>query len=640
MAITNLTVTSAPKNYIGNYKLDVDTTGYSTYANGAAIPTNGTGGTPTLTFTTSATSPLRGAKSGIITPGALGNGVSYAFTIDAADEGKGFAITFDYAISSGTMVTGDYVVYVYDVTNSQMIQPYGYQLPSVTSGQYLGTFTSNANSASYRLIIHQAVASTATLKIDNVSVSTQIAIQGMAGSDWKSDQTFVPNNFGVVSVNSLYYQRVGDSMHVRGYFTPGTAAAATASISLPSGFNLDSSKMSATANSTFLGIYIDGASVNASFFSSAGQSGAIFYDGSDTSKVYFGHLVGSGPFVKDNASAIANASQPMLVDFTVPIAGWSSNVTMAQSSTFKISSYLANGTRVTATPTALGQYRSYVRAASANTYTDSAPTVAPNVSDGIKLMSSGAYGTADTTGNISRYEIFVGKNKNIKTEFYASTGRTGYVDTSVWNYSTNSSNGTQKNYDPTTGILEVVVYNDGVGTSSMNLGTINQGFNSVSTAYFDVVVSENALAVGVQAPRSEVWLTQGNGHGSTNTKIRRFVNLDKNIGNDITYTDDAALGASLKINSDGVYAITYMDYATASTAIYGMSVNTTQPTISITGITRSNILALVVALSTFRTPVSVTTNLKAGDVIRPHDDGNLNDTDPTYNYFKIVKVSN
>jgi hypothetical protein len=643
MSLTNLTITSAAKNYITNSTFDVDTTGYATYADGAATPVDGTGGSPTLTLTASTSSPLRGAKSGLITAGALGNGVSFDFSIDAADKGKTLAISFDYAIASGTMVTGDYTVYVYDVTNSQMIQPYGYQIPSVSQGTFLATFPTNSNSTSYRLIINQSVSSTANIKIDNVSVSAQQAIQGMAGSGW---QQYTPTftNFGTPTNVFFQWRQVGDTMEIMGTFTPGSVAASVARVSIPSPYLFDTTKLSSSGSivgHTTDAVTVTSGNVNATY---------VFVANGQTSNLSFGG-VGNGSslnnLTEQTSTSIFSSSSAISLWAKVPIAGWSSNVTMANSSTFRISSYLANGSRVTGTaPTALGQYRSYLRNANANTFTETsgAPTTAPTASDGIKIYAGNAYSSADTANSPTRYEIFVGKNKNVRVDWYGTSGRTGYFDASPkTGGSGNLDYGYVTSYDPTTGILVVSPFRFYSGTTGHQAG-VNDIVSGQSSAYFDVTVSENALAVGVQAPRSEVYVDTPNGYGSTNTKIRRFTTVQANTGTAITYTDSATLGGSFTINEDGVYAISYVDRCSGTTGRHGISVSTTAPTTAIDsltyaagyrGMTQSGQFGAVNAFNEF----NKTLILRSGDVVRAHTDGVPSSTD-TASFFSITKVSN
>jgi hypothetical protein len=186
-------------------------------------------------------------------------------------------------------------------------------------------------------------------------------------------------------------------------------------------------------------------------------------------------------------------------NFEVPIAGWSSNVTMAASSTFKVSSYLANGTRVVGVaPQNLGEYRTLLRAANTVSFSDSAPAILPNASDGVAIYSGNGVGTADTATNPTRYDVFIGKNKNYKVSYYGSTGRTVAVDAKGKQPTSAQYIGYDEFYDPTTGILQLLQNPGGTVTAQYSAST----FGSAVTGpiYFDITVSENALAVGMGNP--------------------------------------------------------------------------------------------------------------------------------------------
>lgn len=188
------------KNNILNKDAETDTTGWATYFNTAAnIPSNGTGGTATgLTFARSATAPLRDVASFLLTQAnstsLQGKGVSYDFTIDSADQAKQHSISFDYNASStfiasdgktaplgdGTTTTNagnsDIQVFLYDKTNAILIPV---STPTINSNgannfTFNGSFTTNANSTSYRLIFHvtttSANATGWAFKFDNVYV--------------------------------------------------------------------------------------------------------------------------------------------------------------------------------------------------------------------------------------------------------------------------------------------------------------------------------------------------------------------------------------------------------------------------------------------------------------------------------------
>lgn len=112
----------------------------------------------------------------------------------------------------------------------------------------------------------------------------------------------------------------------------------------------------------------------------------------------------------------------------------------------------------------------------------------------------------------------------------------------------------------------------------------------------------------------------GNGHGSTNTQIRRFVTTMTNTGTSITYADSETLGATFTINDTGIYSITYMDGNDAGTAGFGLSVNSTELTTHVSGIAVANRLGYVGNSGTdySRKMISITKRFVATDIIRPH----------------------
>jgi hypothetical protein len=135
--------------------------------------------------------------------------------------------------------------------------------------------------------------------------------------------------------------------------------------------------------------------------------------------------------------------------------------------------------------------------------------------------------------------------------------------------------------------------------------------------------------------RSMVRLNTANGYGSTNTRIRRFTNLVKNQGDDITYADSATLGALFTINEAGVYAISYSENFT--NAYLGVSLNSTQLTTDITAITTADVLTIAfTAISNGIGAVAWTGYLLPGDLIRPH--GNAAAAGATPAQFTIARV--
>jgi hypothetical protein len=234
-------------NYISNPDAETDTTGYATYADAAGTsPVDGTGGSPNSTWTRSTSSPLRDDASFVFTHNSgasrKGEGVSYDFSISAADKAKVLQISFDYIVGSGTFVAGtsstdsDVTVWIYDVTNSTLIQPSSYKLLSNSStiaSQFNATFQTASDSTSYRLIFHVGSTSSSafTLKFDNIKVSPSTYVYGTPITDWQAvTPTFT--GLGTVTAIEVYSRRNGDSLEIAGNFTTGTTTGVEARISL------------------------------------------------------------------------------------------------------------------------------------------------------------------------------------------------------------------------------------------------------------------------------------------------------------------------------------------------------------------------------------------------------------------------
>ena len=105
-------------NYIDNPSAETGTDGWATYANtvAAATPEDGTGGSAnvTLTRTTAAAEILRGDASFELTVPAnsQGEGFSYDFTIDKADQNKVLGIWFDVDATDANYVDDDLQVFI------------------------------------------------------------------------------------------------------------------------------------------------------------------------------------------------------------------------------------------------------------------------------------------------------------------------------------------------------------------------------------------------------------------------------------------------------------------------------------------------------------------------------------------------
>lgn len=638
---------------------------WAAYADAAAsTPTDMTGGSPSITIarTTTVGQVLNGSGSFLVTKGAAneqGEGVSVLANVPLGYRGQIISIQVPFKIISGSLVSGDVKMFCYDVTNSALITPFN---NDVISGQTIlqANFNMPSTCAQFRFGFHFASTSAVavTFSFDDVYVGPQQIVFSGAMTDWQQYTmtigavTTAPTK-GTVVRDQAFWRRIGDSMEIRYDYEQSGAGSAGSGIylfPLPTGYSIDTTKLSTTTVNdlqvgyAFLSTAADGLtgnlpghvtpynSTNLSFGVHTTVSGSLQSDHSQ---------VASGVRGLDNATLIYSFRA------LIPILNWSTSIVAANSQTFNISSLLANGTRVTATPTLLGQYRSYLRDASANTYTETngTPTATPSAADGIKLYGGNAWNTADSNNEPSKYDIFVGKNKSLTWQFYGAAGRTSFVSNFFFtpagggiNNSTDA--GMITSYDPTTGIAQIVLPRVPASTSSGNFAKAPDLNTAFIDGFFDIIVSENALAVQQAPVNSEVYVHTGNGHGSTNTAIRRFTTQVTNIGSAITYADSATAGASFTINEPGIYTIDYTDSINVGSRELGISKNSTQLTTVISAITASTRLAGAGITGGIAAHVSATSRCSPGDIIRAHDDGTLNENGAFASYFRVVKVNN
>jgi hypothetical protein len=354
-ALVPIGSSSGLKNYITNGDAETSTTGWATYSDAAGVrPVDGTSGTANITWTTTSTTPIEGTNSFLFTKDAVnrqGQGVSYDFDIDLADQAKVLTIELDYMVNSGTFVAGtsstnsDVIVYLYDKDNAVLLEPSSIKLLSnstTLTDRFKASFQTASNSNSYRLILHcsSTSASAYTLKIDSVKVSPSTYSYGTPITDWQSyTPTFT--GFGTPTGTDFLYRRVGDSIHVRGFFTSGTSTAVDAQISLPLGFSIPTLS---TAQIAGHGVRSAGASAYTRFY------GMLAISGATTVKI--GNIdpaVTTDPLTPLTGSVFISSGQSLRVDFTVKCSGLSSSVQMSDQTDTRVVAVQLGGAAVATT---------------------------------------------------------------------------------------------------------------------------------------------------------------------------------------------------------------------------------------------------------------------------------------------------
>lgn len=334
------------KNYIRNSGAKDNTLGYSAYADAAGSqPVDATGGSPTVTITRSTSSPLSGDASLLFTKDAAnrqGEGFSYDFEIDKADEGKVFTVSLDYAVASGTYSGGsssadsDLTVYIISKEFGTVIQPSFYKLQGAVVGSpYHATCTfqppvsaGGGSARQFRLAFHVATTSVSayTVKFDNISVSPVAMGTVPVVTDV---QSYTPIWGAASSAPSLgdgtiegYWNRIGDLCRVVIRMTSGsTTTFGTGDYDFRLPHPADTSKMTGIQGRGIAWLNITGTN----------YTGTVELEGAFTDRVY---IRGTGTdFWAHNTPATWTNTSTIELEFTYPVLGWGSSVAVSPDTT-------------------------------------------------------------------------------------------------------------------------------------------------------------------------------------------------------------------------------------------------------------------------------------------------------------------
>lgn len=176
---------------------------------------------------------------------------------------------------------------------------------------------------------------------------------------------------------------------------------------------------------------------------------------------------------------------------------------------------------------------------------------------------------------------------------------------------------------PTSGTLATLA-----GSEALTNKTMSGASNTFSAIPYTAVTGLAHSSVIGDTP---------NGHGSTNTRIRRWTNTTT-TGTDITYADSATAGMTLTINTTGFYVMTYTDANSGAACNFGWSINSAQLTTSVNSITVANRLIEGGTTTGLQGNCSAGAYLTAGDVIRTHTDSTTNLATAT-GQFRIVRIA-
>lgn len=143
---------------------------------------------------------------------------------------------------------------------------------------------------------------------------------------------------------------------------------------------------------------------------------------------------------------------------------------------------------------------------------------------------------------------------------------------------------------------------------------------------------------GLKYQPNEVWVSTGNGYGSTGTNTRCFLNVIKNTGTAITYIADTVFGDRFIINEPGVYAITYCDASSGVSINFGITADS-----QVLNSTSSQYYISGQGVGTASAPYACVPGIGyfySGQVLRAQEQqSNSGSNALTFVHFRICKVS-
>lgn len=613
--------------------------GWLQYNDGAvAIPVNGTGGSAnaSVTLLTTTAGAIRGTKSALLTKGPgnqQGTGYSYDFTISNVDKGVTAGVDFEM-VTSAAYVAGDVVFYIYDVTNSILITPRATALPKLDNFGRFFTDYGLQTGTLYRFILHIATtnASAWTLTLDTmVNSTTRTAVPGAPNTNeqdypvaWTCTGTAPAIGNGTLTGK---WKQDCEFLEARIFLTAGsTTTFGTGGwlFSIPSGFTIDAGQVT-EGDKTI--VSIGGELTDTGVRSYVGA--AWVHDSTRVRALYHNDYVGA-------------SSNPITfggVDLNNPMA-WATGDILSLSFRVKIVQFTGAGTNG---PASVTQWASD---------DGTSDVLGPQGS----LVPNVAFGTGQTS-RIFSFSIPQDLRQFVRTEInYRGNGWQSAADlfpaSSGNNANASNFYGIQSTWDTPTNYR---VYFGNRGTN-VNISNADNGAVSWATEFangtrFRVGLSIGGVFIGVNLVNAtqsgfarayndlaRIRLNTGNGHGSINTRIRRFSTVVLNTGIGITYADSATGGASFTCTESGVYAFCYSDcYNTAS--LFGLSLNTSQQATNISSITAADRLAITTNQATDSPGfVSITLPLIVGDIVRPHTSGSSESTVPALVSFTVQRI--
>jgi len=356
------------KNYILNPNAEVDVSGWTTFADGAvATPGDMTGSSPNTTWARNTSSPGTNLSDFLLTKssGASRQGEGAVYTtlaLNASDLGRVLEFSFDYKVASGTYVDDALQVWAYDVANATAIQLAPVNIKNVSTWTSMRcTFQTATNATTYRIgfFIPVTTDSANTIQFCNFYLGRQQKSIGSIVTDWVS---YTPTGSWVT--NTTYtgmWRRVGDTMEIDlKIATSGAPTAANLTVNLPSGYSIDTAKLTQSNNYKIFGVGTINDNDSADLFCAAGYNSTtsiaiMTYDDGATG-LTIGNVSATNPITFAASDYITVKLEG------IPISGWSAGAELSSQSAEGrvVAARYYLGSSVTGTADAIAKYNTLV----------------------------------------------------------------------------------------------------------------------------------------------------------------------------------------------------------------------------------------------------------------------------------------
>ncbi len=250
----------------------------------------------------------------------------YRFTLDQADYGKKFKISWDQIYATAghwTLEVYSNTAADYSGTSTKLIVATS-AIPGIT-----GTFTTSVDmsgsSAPYiEVRVIAASTSATTIYLNNVLVGPGQIVQGAAISEWISYTPTFSAGVGTASTINFWYRRVGSDIEIQGSFYTGTVAGSVATFTLPNNLTVG---LSAVAARSSFGIWHAQPGTAGLAFTYAG---VIIATALGANTIGFDYQVAASTsiFSARNGSTLFNSTSIITLHATIPVAEWASSGTV------------------------------------------------------------------------------------------------------------------------------------------------------------------------------------------------------------------------------------------------------------------------------------------------------------------------